>query len=148
MINDNKQCSQKLQKANEALANYKAGDENPLEKKAVHKATEAVAHEQETCKSLITQAFRVYSNLLMEEARKAWSKIIGEQIEVTPWTDLFGVEHTNEQKKSWQSFMDCITFHVLTVFQSDKAKTQPFYISNGLKKPNQVQIRQFVQSIQ
>ncbi len=44
--------------------------------------------------------------------------------------------------------MDCITFHLLTVFQSDTAETQCFYISNELKKPNQVPIRQFVQRIQ
>ncbi len=44
--------------------------------------------------------------------------------------------------------MDCITFHLLTVFQSAVAETQRFYISNELKKPNQVPIMQFVQRIQ
>ena len=44
--------------------------------------------------------------------------------------------------------MDCVTFHLLTVFLSDAAETQCFYISNWLKKPNQVPIRQFVQRIQ
>ncbi len=44
--------------------------------------------------------------------------------------------------------MDCVTFRLLTVFQSDVAKTQRLYISNGLKKPNRVPIRQFVQRIQ
>ena len=78
----------------------------------------------------------MYSNLLTEEARRPWSKILGEQIKVTPWTDLFGVKHTKEQKKSWQSFMDCITFHLLTVFWSDTAEPQQFYISNMLKKQN------------
>ncbi len=78
----------------------------------------------------------MYSNLLKEEARRPWSKILGEQIEMTPWTNLFGVKHTEEQKRSWQSFMDCVAFHLLTVFWSDLAKTQQFYISNGLKKPN------------
>ena len=98
----------------------------PTKKKAVQKATEAVTCEKETCKSLITQVFQLYSNLLTEEARRPWSKILGEQIEVTPWTDLFGVERTKEQKKSRQSFMDCITFHLLMVFQSDAAETQCF----------------------
>ena len=64
----------------------------PPEKKAVQNATEAVAHEQETYESMISQVFQLYSNLLMEEARRPWSKILGEQIEVTPWTDLFGVD--------------------------------------------------------
>ncbi len=44
--------------------------------------------------------------------------------------------------------MDCVTFHLLPVFRSDVAETQRFYISNGLKKPNRVPIRQFVQRVQ
>ena len=44
--------------------------------------------------------------------------------------------------------MDCVTFHLLSVFRSDAAETQHFYISNGLKKPNRVPIRQFVQRVQ
>ena len=44
--------------------------------------------------------------------------------------------------------MDCVTFHLLTVFWSEAAKTQRFYISNRLKKPNRVLIRQFMQRIQ
>ena len=67
------------------------------EKKVVQKATEAVTREKETCESLITQVFQLFSNLLMEEARRPWNKILGEQIKVIPWTDLFGVEHTKEQ---------------------------------------------------
>ena len=49
---------------------------------------------------------------------------------------------------SWLSFMNCFTFHFLVVFPSDAAETQRFYISNGLKKPNRVPIRQFVQRVQ
>ena len=145
---EKEECTKKLTKANEALANYKGRDENPPKKKAVEKAQEAVAREEETCQSLITQVFQLYSNLLTEEARRPWTKILGEQIDVTPWTDLFGVEHAEEQKRSWTSFMDCVTFHLLTVFRSDAAETQQFYISNGLKKPNRVPIRQFVQRVQ
>ena len=66
--------------------------------------------------SLIAQIFQLYSNLLMEEARRPWCKILGEQIDVTPWTDLFGVEHAKECHWSWKSFMDCMTFHLLMVF--------------------------------
>ncbi len=91
--------------------------------------------------------FQLYTNLLTEEARRPWKKILGEQIDVTPWTDLFGVKHAQEQKRSWMSFMDCVTFHLLTVFRSDAAETQQFYISNRLKKPNHVPIRQFVQRV-
>ena len=139
-VKDKEECTKKLTKASEAFNNYKGKDENPPEKKAVEKASEAVAREEETIESLITQVFQLYSNLLSEEARRPWMKILGEQIDVTPCTDLFGVKHTKEQKRSWLSFMDCITFHLLVVFRSDVAETQQFYISNGLKKPNRVPI--------
>ncbi len=90
----------------------------------------------------------MYSNLLTEEARRPWNKILGEQVEVSPWTDLFRVEHSEPREKTWQSFIDCVTFHLLTVLWSVATETQRFYISKGLKKPNQVPIRQFVQRIQ
>jgi hypothetical protein len=126
------------------LANYKGKDENFPEHKRVVKATEAIACEDETIESVIAQVFQLYSNLLMEEARRLWCKILGEQIGVSTWSDLF-IEHTKKRNRSWSSFMDCMTFHLLW---SDSAKTQRFYISNGLKKPNRVPIRQFVQRIQ
>ena len=44
--------------------------------------------------------------------------------------------------------MDCITIHLLIVLHSDATKNKCFYIRNGLKKPNGVPIRQFVQRIQ
>ncbi len=66
----------------------------------MQKTTETVTHKKETCKSLIAQVFQLYSSLLMEKARKPWSKILGKQIEVTPWTDLFGVKHTKKQTRS------------------------------------------------
>ncbi len=44
--------------------------------------------------------------------------------------------------------MECVTFHLLTVFRNDAAEAQRYYISNGLKKPNWVPIRQFVQRVQ
>ena len=77
-IKDKEECSQKLLEASEDLANYKGRNENPPKKKVVQKATEAVTHEQKTCESLIAQVFQLYSNLLREEARRPWSKILGE----------------------------------------------------------------------
>ncbi len=77
----------------------------------MQKATEVVTYKKETCKSLIVQVFQLYSNLLTEEAWRPWRKILGKQMDGTPWADIFGVKYTEEQKKSWLPFMDYITFH-------------------------------------
>jgi hypothetical protein len=147
-IEDKEEWKKKLTTATEAYGNYKGKDENPPEKKDVTKATEAVEREEESIKSLLAQIFQLYSNLLTEEARRPWVKILGEQIDVSPWVDLFGVEHVEKRYRSWDSFQDCVTFHLLSVFRPDAAETQRFYISNGLKKPNRVPIRQFTQRVQ
>ena len=75
-----------MTKATEALENYKGRDENSPQKKAVVKATEDVAREDEAIESIIAQVFQLYSNLLTEEARRPWCKILGEQIDVPPGT--------------------------------------------------------------
>ncbi len=71
-----------------------------------------------------------------------------EQVEATPWTDLQGVEHAEKRAKSWYSFLEWVRDHLLTVFCNDAAETKRYYISNCLKKPNWVPIRQFVQRVQ
>ena len=62
--------------------------------------------------------------------------------------DLWGVEHTAPRSKTWDSFMECVMFHLLTVFHHDAAEAQRYYISNCLKKRNRLPIRQFMQCMQ
>ena len=79
--------------------------------------------------------FSLYANLLSEDARFRWDKIVASQVGAAPWTDLQGNEHEKEREKSMESFQDCITFHLLDMFSNDATKQQCFYISNVLKKP-------------
>ena len=54
-----------------------------------------------------------------------------------------GVTHLETPTKSWDSFNECVTFHLLQVFCHDVGETLKYYITNMLKKPNRVLIRQF-----
>ncbi len=56
--------------------------------------------------------------------------------------------HNIPRSKTWDSFLECVTFHLHTVVRNDAAEAQMYYISNGLKKPNRLPIRQFVQHVQ
>ena len=100
-----------------------------LEKK---KALEAKAMATE-------EFFSLYTNLLREDALFCWDKIVSSQVGAVPWTDLQGYKHKQECGKSIESFQDCITFHLLVMFPGNAAKQQCFYISNVLKKPQQVE---------
>eukprot|EP00804_Cyclotella_cryptica_P013652 CCRYP_018765-RA/>CCRYP_018765-RA protein AED:0.43 eAED:0.43 QI:0/-1/0/1/-1/1/1/0/263 len=87
--------------------------------------------------------FELYGNLLSDEARQPWEKIIKAQVTKAPWEDIKGVPHTETPKKTWDLFHECVTFHLLQVFRHDAGKALKYYITNTLKNPNRVSIRQF-----
>jgi len=89
------------------------------------------------------QIFQLYGNLLTDEARQPWEKIVKAQTDTIPWEDLRGEVHDKKAGKTWTSFLDCVTFHLQSVFRPDAAEAVKFYITNTLKKPNRVPIRQF-----
>jgi hypothetical protein len=43
-----------------------------------------------------------------------------------------------------QSFNNCMMFHLLTVFPINVAEQEKYYITNVLKKPQRVNVHQFV----
>jgi hypothetical protein len=47
-----------------------------------------------------------------------------------------------------QVFEDCVMFHLFTVFPNNVAEQERYYITNVLKKPQRVSIRQFVQRVE
>ena len=92
--------------------------------------------------------FELYANLLSVDARYAWNKIVQEQTEADPYQDLQGLNRKGPRGMSRKSFEDCVMFHLLTVFPNNAAEQERYYITNVLKKPQRVSIRQFVQRVE
>ncbi len=67
--------------------------------------------------------FELYGNLLSDEARQPWDKIVQTQMTKCPWEDIFGVTHDETPTKNWDSFTECITFHLQQVFRHDTGKS-------------------------
>ena len=114
--------------------NYKGEDLNPPKAKMLQKATEASACNHKAAAQLST---------MCSSSTPTWcpqNKAIEEQIDCKPWTDLYSDEHTEKHHKSQGSFMEYMTFHLLTTFRNNAAEMGHFYISNGLKKPNRISI--------
>jgi hypothetical protein len=88
--------------------------------------------------------FAFYSNLLSSESKYAWNKIIYEQMEGGQYVNLQGVSLEGPRGMSRESFNDCMMFHLLTAFSINAAEQEKYYISNVLKKPQRVNVRQFV----
>ena len=88
------------------------------------------------------KAFELYGNLLSDEARQPWEKIVQAQMTKCPWEDIYGVTHVETPTKTWDSFVECVTFHLQQVFRHDTGEALKYYITNTLRKPNRIPIRQ------
>jgi hypothetical protein len=70
----------------------------------------------------IVKAFELYRNLLSDEARQPWDKIVQAQTTKCPWEDIHGVTHDETPTNTWDSFIECVTFHLQQVFRHDMGK--------------------------
>jgi hypothetical protein len=95
-----------------------------------------------------TEMFQFYANLLSLDAKYLWNKIVWEQTEADPFKDLQGMSRKGPRGLTWESFNDCIMFHLFSVFPSNAAEQEKYCISNVLKKPKKVGICQFVQCVE
>jgi hypothetical protein len=93
----------------------------------------------------VSKMFVFYANLRSVEAKYAWNKIIEEQMGGDPYVDLQGVLQKGSRGMSHQSFDNCVLFHLLTMFLINAAEKEKYYITNALKKPQRVNVCQFVQ---
>jgi hypothetical protein len=91
-----------------------------------------------------SKMFAFYSNLLSPESKYAWNKIVSEQTESDPYVNLQGEAMQGPRGMSHQLFLDCVMFHVLTAFWINAAEQEKYYITNVLKKPQRVNVCQFV----
>eukprot|EP00804_Cyclotella_cryptica_P011134 CCRYP_019068-RA/>CCRYP_019068-RA protein AED:0.16 eAED:0.56 QI:0/0/0/1/1/1/2/0/232 len=90
----------------------------------------------EAAKLAVTTAgakpFELYGNLLSDEARQPWEKIIKAQVTRAPWEDIKGVPHTETPTKTWDLFHECVMLHLLQVFCHDVGEALKYYITNTL----------------
>jgi hypothetical protein len=107
---------------------------------------------QETAQGAMTVAaslmFAFYSNLLSPESKYTWNKIVVEQMESNPYVNLQGVSLEGPRGMSCKLFNDCVVFYLLTAFPINAMEQEKYYISNVLKKPQHVKVRQFVRRVE
>ncbi len=99
---------------------------------------------QKSCLWTRPKMFQLYANLLSEESHSNWDKIVTARTASDPWIDIYVDERDGVSGKTYDSFQDCVSFHLQLQFKSDAAEMQQcYYISNGLKKPSKVPVKQF-----
>ena len=113
-------------------------------KTACEKAKQALEAAKLATATEGVKPFKLYGNLLSNEARQPWDKIVQAQMMKCPWEDIFGVTHDETPTKIWESFMECIMFHLQQMFRHDAGEALKYYIMNTLRNPNRIPICQFL----
>jgi hypothetical protein len=126
-------------------------DDNPI-KAGFLEDLEKAKQSQRTAKGAMTIAaskmFLFYSNLLSPESKYAWNKIVSKQTESDPYINLQEDSLEGRRGMLRTLFNNCVMFHLLTVFPINAAEQEKYYISNVLKKPQRVNVRQFVRPVE
>jgi hypothetical protein len=112
------------------------------------KAMKTIEDAQGAMTTATSQMFVFYSYLLSPMSKYSWIKIVSEQTESNPFVNLQGVSLEGPRGMSCESFNDCLMFHLLTVLPVNAAEQEKYYITNVLKKPQRVNVRQFVRCIE
>jgi hypothetical protein len=94
--------------------------------------------------AVASKMFTFYLNLLSPKSKYAWNKIIGKQTKSDLFVNLQGDSLEGPRGMSRKPFDNCIMFHLLTVFPINAAEQEKYYISNVLKKPQCINVCEFV----
>ncbi len=101
---------------------------------------EKAKQSQRTAKGAMTIAaskmFTFYSNLLSQESKYAWNKIISEQTKSDPYINLQGDTLEGPRGINCKSFNDCVMFHLLTAFPINAAEQESTTSQIYLRSPS------------
>jgi hypothetical protein len=92
----------------------------------------------------IQACYDLFCQLLADDPRDQWDRIVREVHKTDPWTALDGTKNKGLWMKTFESLEDCITFHKRTVFSVDATEWQKSYMMGSLKKPYRMTIKKHV----
>jgi hypothetical protein len=114
----------------------------------IEKAKQAQSTAKGAMTAAVSKMFTFYLNLLSPERKHAWNKIVGKQTESDPYINLQGDSLEGPRGMSRELFNNCVMFHLLTAFPINAAEQENYYILNVLKKPQHINVRQFVRCVE
>jgi hypothetical protein len=75
-------------------------------------------------------------------------QVFSKQTESDLFVNLQGVSLEGPRGMSCELFNDCIMFHLLTASRINSAEQEKYYITNVLKKPQHINVHQFVRPVE
>jgi hypothetical protein len=70
----------------------------------------------------IVKAYELFCIYFVGKTCTQWDKVVQEMHMKDPWVAVIGSLNKGPRKKTWESFLDCIELHKLTIFSCDSAE--------------------------
>ncbi len=109
--------------------------------KTTEKALELA--EKNTLKEVL-KCYELFRTYFLGEARTHWDKVVQEMHQKDPWVAVNKSLNPGPREKTWESFLDCIDLHKLTIFSCDAAELQRYYMQQHLRRPQRITVRALV----
>ena len=111
---------------------------------AVKELKAALAEAKQEQVAAMATIFSTTANFFRGDGKSPWDKIVAEQTEKNPWTNLRGVEQSGVRGKTLEAWGDCFTLMLKTVFANNAAEQQKFYLTL-LRLCSKQTVRSFLQ---
>ncbi len=92
----------------------------------------------------VVKRYELFRTFFVSEACTQWDKVVQEMHQKDPWVAVDRSLNQGPHKKTWESFLDCVELHKLTIFSCDAAELQQYYMQQHIRKPQRVTVRAFV----
>ena len=109
-------------------------------KKLIDQAEKLLEQNEKTALKEIVKAYELIHTYFISKARTQWDKVVQEMHQKDPWVAVDGSLHKGPCKRDWDSFLDCIELHKLTIFSCDATKLQRYYMQQHVRKPQRVTV--------
>jgi hypothetical protein len=139
-----KEAEGKLGPLNKRINMCKVRQEKEALKKLLEQAEKLTEKNKKAFWKEIVRAYELIRTYFVGEARTQWDKTVIEMHNKDPWVAVDGSLNKGPRERDWDSFLDCIELHKLTIFSYDAAELQRYYMQQHVRKPQQVTIRAFV----
>ncbi len=82
---------------------------------------------------------------MSSNAQSQWDRVCHKMHKRDSWAAVNGQVTKGRHLRTWTSFLDCLELHKLTVFSTDAAERQRFYIQQAVhKKPQKATVQQHI----
>ena len=135
-----KEVEDKIGPLNKKINMSKNQQEKEALKKLLEQAKKLAEKDRKTALKEIVKAYELMCTYFVGEARTQWDKIVIEMHNKDPWVAVDGSPNKGPRKRDWDSFLDCIELHKLTIFSCDAAELQRYYMQQHIRKPQRVTI--------